>query len=60
MEPDATGTLVSESRAPFKERPMIAKVFTKVLLGGEDGHEAELRDGMRQTLERVKAIAEAG
>jgi uncharacterized protein YndB with AHSA1/START domain len=60
MEPDATGTLVSESRAPFKERPLVAKVFTKVLLGGEGGHEAELREGMRQTLERVKAIAEAG
>jgi hypothetical protein len=60
MESDATGTLVTESRAPFRERPLIAKVFTKLLLGGEDGHEEELRAGMRQTLERVKAIAEAG
>ena len=60
MEPDATGTLLTESRAPFKDRPMIAKVFTQLVLGGEQGHEGELRDGMRQTLERVKAIAEAG
>lgn len=60
MEPDATGTVVTESRAPFRDRPLVAKVFTKLLLGGEDGHEDELRDGMRQTLERVKAIAEAG
>ena len=39
---------------------MVAKVFTKLLLGGEDGHEDELRDGMRATLDRVKEIAEAG
>jgi uncharacterized protein YndB with AHSA1/START domain len=60
MEADGDGTVVTESRAPFKERPMVAKVFTKVLLGGVDGHEDELRDGMRATLDRVKEIAEAG
>ena len=38
---------------------MVAMVFTKLLLGGEDDHDDELRDGMRQTLERVKAVAEA-
>ncbi|MEQ1787091.1 MAG: SRPBCC family protein [Acidimicrobiales bacterium] len=58
MEPDGDGTIVTESRAPFRERPLVAKVFTKVLLGGEDGHTDELREGMRQTLERVKALAE--
>ena len=60
MEPDGDGTVVTESRAPFKERPMVAKVFTKFLLGGEDGHEHELRDGMKATLDRVKEIAEGG
>jgi uncharacterized protein YndB with AHSA1/START domain len=60
FEPDGAGTVVTESRAPFKDRPMVAKVFTKLLLGGEAGHEGELRDGMRATLDRVKAIAEAG
>jgi dimethylaniline monooxygenase (N-oxide forming) len=60
MEPDGTGTRVTESRVPFKDRPLVAKVFTQVLLGGEDGHTDELRDGMRQTLERVKALAESG
>ena len=59
LEPEGSGTLVTESRAPFKKRPTVAKVFTQLLLGGEDGHTEELRDGMRQTLERVKAIAEA-
>jgi uncharacterized protein YndB with AHSA1/START domain len=60
LAPDGEGTVVTESRAPFRDRPLVAKVFTKVLLGGEDGHTDELREGMRQTLERVKALAEAG
>jgi uncharacterized protein YndB with AHSA1/START domain len=58
MEPDGTGTLVTESRGAFKDRPLIAKVFATLLLGGIDDHEDELRDGMRQTLERLKAVAE--
>jgi uncharacterized protein YndB with AHSA1/START domain len=61
LEPDGTAaTFVTESRAPFRKRPLVAKLFTQVLLGGEDGHTDELRDGMRQSLERLKAVAEAG
>jgi uncharacterized protein YndB with AHSA1/START domain len=60
IQPDGTGSLVSESRAEFKERPAVARIFTKLLLGGVEDHDDELRAGMRQTLERVKAIAEAG
>ncbi len=61
LEPDGTAaTFVTESRQPFRKRPLVAKLFTQVLLGGEDSHTDELRDGMRQTLERVKALAEAG
>ena len=59
MEPDGDGTLVTERRDPFRKRPAVAKLFTQVLLGGEDGHTDELRAGMRATLERVKALAEA-
>jgi uncharacterized protein YndB with AHSA1/START domain len=59
LEPDGTGTMVTENRAPFKKRPLVAKLFTQVLLGGEDGHTDELRDGMHATLERLKALAEA-
>ena len=58
MQPDGTGTLVTESREMYKE-PLVAKVFAGLLLGGVDDHDAELRNGMRQTLERLKAIAEA-
>ena len=35
MQPDGTGTLVTESREMFKERPAVAKVFAKLLLGGD-------------------------
>jgi uncharacterized protein YndB with AHSA1/START domain len=59
MEPDGTGTVVTESRAAFKDRPLLAKVFSTLLLGGSDDHDDELRAGMRQTLERLKAVAEA-
>ena len=58
MEPDGDGTVVTESRAPFRPRPVLAKIVTQLLLGGEDGHTDELRAGMQQTLERVKALAE--
>jgi uncharacterized protein YndB with AHSA1/START domain len=59
MEPDGEGTLVSESRAPFRARPLLAKVVTQLLLGGEDGHTDELRAGMQHSLERLKALAES-
>jgi uncharacterized protein YndB with AHSA1/START domain len=59
FEPDGDGTVVTERREPFRDRPRLAKVFTQLLLGGEDGHTEELRAGMQQTLERLKAIAES-
>ena len=59
LQPEGTGTLVTETRELFKERPKVAVVFTKLLLGGEDGHDEELRKGMQQTLQRVKELAEA-
>ncbi len=58
LEPDGDGTVLTESRAMFRDRPLVAKVFTRLLLGGEQGHEDELRAGMRATLDRVKEIAE--
>lgn len=57
LQPDGDGTLVTESRAAFKERPLLARVFSKLLLGGAEEHDDEMRDGMRATLERLKAVA---
>lgn len=58
MQPDGDGTLVTESRAAFKDRPRLARVFSKLLLGGVEDHDDEMRDGMRATLERLKTVAE--
>jgi len=59
LEPDGDGTLVTEARAAFKDRPLVARVFSKLALGGVAEHDEEMRDGMRATLERLKAVAEA-
>jgi hypothetical protein len=56
FQADGDGTLVTESREDARPRPAIAKFFSKVALGPD--HDAELVDGMRQTLERIKAAAE--
>jgi hypothetical protein len=58
LQPDGDGTLVTESRCAFKERPVLARVFSRLLLGGVAEHDQEMRDGLRVTLERLKAMAE--
>ena len=59
LQPDGTGTLVTESREMYKERPRSPRCSRRSCSAAIDDHDDELRDGMRQTLERVKAIAEA-
>ena len=59
MEADGEGTIVTESRAAFRDRPALARFFTRVLLGGLDEHEAELREGMAATLRRLRDVAES-
>lgn len=53
-----TATIVTESRAAFTDRPLVARIYTKVALGGVEEHDQEMRDGMRRTLERLRDIAE--
>lgn len=60
LQADGDGTIVTESRAAFKDRPMLARVFSKLLLGGVEEHDDEMRAGMRSTLERLKQVAEQG
>ena len=57
--PDGTGTLVTESREDVAKRGLLAKVFTALLLGGGANHEDELRAGMADTLDRLRALAES-
>ena len=59
LDPDGDATLVTESRGMFKDRPLLAKIYATLLLGGVEDHDDEMRDGMRQTLERLKAVAES-
>jgi hypothetical protein len=59
FEPQGTGTLVTETRVASTGYPLVARVFTTLFLGGVEGHTAELRRGMAETLRRLKTVAEA-
>lgn len=58
FEVDDDVTLVIESREPVRQRPLSARLFAGGLLGGVDAHDDEVRAGMRDTLDRLKALAE--
>ena len=55
FEPHAGGTRLTETRVDG-EKPLVAKVFALVVPNRDD----KLREGMRQTIERIKVAAEAG
>ena len=55
---DGDGTVVTESRSAWRDRPALAKLFSKLLLGGVEEHDAEMRTGMADTLERLRVLAE--
>jgi uncharacterized protein YndB with AHSA1/START domain len=60
LEPtDAGGTRIVQRRAAPDGISSISLKLTDAVFGGQDGFSAELRDGMRQTLGRIKAEAEA-
>lgn len=59
FQPDHDGTLVTESREMYTERPLLATFFSKLLLGGTQSHDREMDAGLRSTLERLKALAES-
>jgi dimethylaniline monooxygenase (N-oxide forming) len=58
LAPDGDGTRVTETRDLGDARTWLTKLFGP-LVGGADSHADELRAGMRQTLDRIKATAEA-
>ena len=60
FEPDGDGTVVTESREMFRDRPAIATWFSKLLLGGTERHDQEMNDGLAATLARLKVVAEGG
>lgn len=58
IDHDHDATLVTESREPIRARPLAARLFAGGLLGGVEAHDDEVLAGMRNSLERLKAIAE--
>jgi uncharacterized protein YndB with AHSA1/START domain len=59
LEPTETGTRVTQRRRAPEGISDVSIKLTKVALGGQETFTRELRDGMRQTLARVKAESEA-
>lgn len=60
LEPSPEGgTLLTETRDVSAGTTSISKVLIEKVLGGESAFEADLLAGMRRTLTRVKAEAEA-
>ena len=59
LEPTATGTKLSQARRAPDGVSDLSNFLTRNVLGGTDNFEAELELGMKQTLARIKAAAEA-
>lgn len=59
LEPTATGTRLTESRRAPNGVSDLSNFLTKNVLGGTDNFENELELGIRQTLARIKNVAEA-
>lgn len=58
LEPTATGTRIT-GRRDLPEFTLGTTLMAPVI-GGAEGHDQELADGIRSTLERIKATIEAG
>ncbi len=59
LEPTATGTKLTESRHAPDGVSDVSNFLTRTVLGGTENFEAELELGIKQTLARIKAEAEA-
>ena len=60
LEPtDAGGTRITQRRETPQGISSVSLRLTDAVLGGQKSFTAELREGMRQTLDRIKADAEA-
>ena len=52
------GTLLEQRRTVPHGVPVVADLFARLLLGGQDGHGDELEEGMRSGLDRIRALVE--
>lgn len=58
LEPADGGTLLTQTRTLPNTRPFGPKLAVMLFLGGLDTHNEHMRDNMRQSLERIKAVIE--
>jgi uncharacterized protein YndB with AHSA1/START domain len=58
LTPDGDGTRLTQRRPVPKQLTGLSKIFAAGFLGGVDQHADELEDGMRTTLQRIKAAVE--
>ncbi|MDX6277740.1 MAG: hypothetical protein QOJ72_1868 [Nocardioidaceae bacterium] len=60
LEETATGSRLTESRTTPRGVAKASNLSTEKLMGGTDNFEVGLGSGINETLERIKAAAEAG
>ncbi len=60
LEPTATGTRLTEHRTAPNGVSSLSNMLTKNVLGGTENFEAELEEGIAETLRHIKAAAEQG
>ena len=58
LAPEGTGTRLTQRRPVPDRLTVLGKVFATGFLGGKEEHADELEDGMRRTLEGIKATVE--
>ena len=58
LGPEADGTRLTLTRPVPRRLTLGSNLVARTLLGGADEHADELEEGMRQTLERLKATVE--
>lgn len=58
LEPVDGGTRVTERRETGGHQPLVGRLFSRYLLGGDAEHADELSDGIRYSLRRIKDIVE--
>jgi uncharacterized protein YndB with AHSA1/START domain len=58
LRPSPTGTSITQTRRTPRGEGRFALLFTRVLLGGQAGHDAELERGMQEGLRRIATLVE--
>jgi len=58
IEPDGDGSAVTLRRTLPTSRPFVPAMAVKLFLGGYDTHDEHMRDNIRQSLDRFKAVVE--